>query len=789
MSARSREARKNRTIQRIRIVLLVAVVATVGWVVALLLRERTEQQQGRPTEPDPSGALEQADEDMVTVGEGFERTASEGDRALFTVRGEKYAVDEDRVVYLDGVEIIIYSEDDTTYTVESPEATFEQERREARLSGGVTLTGPDGLLLETEAIEVLQRGRQVVSAGEVYFRLGERLHGRGDRLRVLLRARRYHLIGHARIASLEGAERPFVVTAQRLTVDRTRHLVEADEGPVRLEHSEDWLLADRMVVFLDEAEERAQYVRAGEWVVAELRSGAALERTDGVETTAEEATAGDGGKAESAQKPTGTDPPPGPGGLSWVRMHTASLDMELTSDGRHPREVHLEGGPGGRARLRAFAAGGGPVHRLDAPRIDGRFMKGRPHRFEAEEDVDLAVIDDPEAVDEAVEAELEAWRAVLFRGRDRAEAPLPEARAERRARGRRAEATFDSAGQLETVTLIDDVVIIDRERRAEGMRGVFRVADDAAEVTGHPATVVTPRVEMEAPTVVYTRSEGLLHGAGGVRARMERTGETTLDGTPLAEGDGPVWVEAEQGFFREDPRTFLFTGSVRAWRGRNLLTGSRLRGDDAEQRLTASGDVRTLWIAAEEAAAGADETPGDGDADAGDPGDGTGEGAAAFGEGPIEVTGDEMVYRPRDRVLVYTGDVVSEQGGRILACRELEMTLAPEGAESGRLEKLVCTGDVRMSDPGTESKGRRTLSGHRAVYDPRERTVDVTAAPEGQVVMEDREGNVLQGPRMIYEIEQDRVRVLPLADEAEETPEEDAPGEDAPDDAAEERAR
>lgn len=775
MAPRSREARKNRTIQRIRIVLLVAVVATVGWVAWLLVRERTEQQQ-QPTEPNPSGALEQADDGMVTVGEGFERTASEGDRALFTVRGDKYAVDEDRVVYLDGVEIIIYSEDDTTYRVESPEATFEQERREARLSGGVTLTGPDGLLLETEALEVLQRGRQVVSAGEVYFRLGERLHGRGDRLRVLLRARRYHLVGHARIASLEGAERPFVLTAQRLTVDRTRHLVEADEGPVRLEHSEDWLLADRMVVFLDEAEERTQYVRAGNWVVAELRSGDALGRPGGAETP-DDAEGGDGGEAGTATPPTGpgTETVPRAEDLARIRLHTASLDMELTSDGRHPREVHLEGGPGGRARLRAFAAGGGPVHRLDAPRIDGRFEEGRPHRFEAEEEVDLAVIDDPRAVAEAVDAELEAWRAVLFQGEDPAETPLPEASAGRRARGRRAEAAFDATGELETVTLIDDVVVIDRDRRAEGVRGLFRVADDAAEVTGDPATVVTPRVEMEAPTIVYTRSEGLLHGTGGVRARMERTEETTLDGTPLAEGEGPVWVEAEQGFFREAPRTFLFTGSVRAWRGQNLLTGSQLRGDDADQKLTASGDVRTLWVPAEETAAG----------------DGTNEGGTpdAVGQGPIEVTGDEMVYRPRDRVLVYTGDVVSEQGGRTLACRELEMALAPEGAESGRLEKLTCTGDVRMSDPGADSKGRRTLRGHRAVYSPGERTVDVTAAPDGQVVMEDRQGNVLQGPRMIYEIERDRVRVLPLEDEAEEAAEDGPPAEDAPEGATEESGR
>ncbi|MGD2114677.1 MAG: LptA/OstA family protein, partial [Acidobacteriota bacterium] len=460
---------------------------------------------------------------------------------------------------------------------------------------------------------------------------------------------------------------------------------------------------------------------------------------------------------------------PGAGDPGRLRIHAETLEMEMTPDGRHPADLHLEGGPGGRTTVRSFGAGGGPVYRLEAPRIDGLFEEGRPATFEAAERVRVEVVDDPALVERAVEAELASWWAAVSGDRQAGSGPGAGDESEgleRWGEGRRAEAAFDATGALATVTLIDDVEIVDGETRARGDRGVFRASDDAAEVTGEPARVVTPRTAMEAPTVTYTRADGILHGSGGVRARLERDGDgggpaSALDGTPLGEGEGPVWVEAEQGFFRDRPRSFLFAGSVRAWKGEDLLTGSRLRGEEAEGTLTASGDVRTLWIP-----------------EPADP-----EGDPRPEDSPIEVTADEMTYRRGRSVLVYTGDVVAEQERRMLACREMEMHLrSADGADearkegTGRLERLICTGAVRMSEPAAgPDEGGRTLRGHRAVYDPAARTIDVVAGPGGRVVMEDPDGNVIEGPRMIYEIDRERVRMLPLEEaDGEATPD---PGE------------
>jgi lipopolysaccharide transport protein LptA len=246
---------------------------------------------------------------------------------------------------------------------------------------------------------------------------------------------------------------------------------------------------------------------------------------------------------------------------------------------------------------------------------------------------------------------------------------------------------------------------------------------------------------MEAPRLRYTRADGLVHGTGGVRARLDEADESALGGSPLARGDGPVWVEAEEGSFREQPRAFSFQGKVRAWRGDDLLVANELRGDEPEDRLVATGAVRTLWVPEED---GAEE------------GDPAGAGA------PLEVRSRELVYRKSARLLVYTGEVVARQEERTLACREMEVELAEEGG----VAELRCAGDARVEDP---LEGR-TLRGERLRYRPDERVVEVTAAEGEKVRMRDREGNVIEGARMTYDVETGRVQVFGRAGETAPAP-------------------
>ncbi len=762
MPEESREVRKSRRIRRFRRLLLLATVVAVVAVVAVYLVGRRERAAPAPASLGPAKVAPRGD--MVTVGQGFERTFTEGNRPIFRIRGDSFGVDRKRVVYLTGVGLTVFQEDGSHYQVESQKARFDTDKKEARLQGKVTLSAPDGLVLKTARLLLTNRGHQVASPGAVNFTLGHAYRGHADRLHGWLESRRFVLSGAVRVASLPGAETPFNLKAPQLIVDRTRKLLQA-RGWAVLRHGGDQVSAGTMLLFFADDEKTMRFLRARGRVRGALRQG-----------------------GETAGAPAGADGTRGATAASVVAFRTQDLGLLFTDDGRQPRQVDLDKGPGGRALLRTLNGPKRPLYRFTAPVITGYFEQGAPVKAAAHKGVvftveapradaekeEVAAIEEapPESVEpppagapEEAAADEETPEEVAELEEEPEEAAHEAA--ERQATGDTATAAFDASGGVSTVEIAGDVVLTDGKLEGRGARALFGADAQQAELEGKPAVVESDRGRMEAPRILYTRSGGLLHGTGGVRTRLEEADDTALGGTPLTRGEGPVWVEADEGFLGDQPRSFLFHGRVRAWRGENLLVADDLRGDDAEHRLQASGAVRTLWTpeshaAGDPGAARTGTTP----RAASGPGAGASSAAAgaSAGQGPLETTSDELTYRRDDRLLVYTGDVTAKQEERTLTCHEMEIHLA----EAGGVERLICTGDVHVDDPGQG----RSLTGEHAVYDPTARTIEVEAAAGGKVTMHDQDGNVIEGPKMIYEIDENRVHVLgrPTEDGTEPAP-------------------
>ncbi|MBI3785644.1 MAG: lipopolysaccharide transport periplasmic protein LptA [Deltaproteobacteria bacterium] len=120
-------------------------------------------------------------------------------------------------------------------------------------------------------------------------------------------------------------------------------------------------------------------------------------------------------------------------------------------------------------------------------------------------------------------------------------------------------------------------------------------------------------------------------------------------------------------------------------------------------------------------------------------------GALSFtaGREPISVSANGLEFDYRGRVLTYKGNVVATQGDMKLQTDTLTITLA-EGGEN-QLREVVAVGNVRLS------KGSRTATSGRAVFDQVKHTVVLTENP----ILQDG-GNQVTGDRVTVYLDQER---------------------------------
>ncbi|MEM7050700.1 MAG: LPS export ABC transporter periplasmic protein LptC [Acidobacteriota bacterium] len=606
--------------------------------------------------------------DITLLGEGFEFTQTEKNLKVFRIEGASVRIRQGNQVLLDQVRLTLYDDDQTAYHVVADEASFDHGTRDARLSGNVRLSGPQGMELTCRGLLLKNRGRLAESTSPVAFAYAGAYDGQGDRLRILFPEDLLTLAGNVRVTSTLPAA-AMTLTADNVFMERPRKQIRAT-GNVELRQGGNVVRGRRLNMFLSDDERRVTFVRA-RWEVS--------------------------GRYAAPQ--ASPDQP------SALRFTARSVSMLMKENGTEPRSVEFEGAPDQRTVVTTQSATG-VLQTLDASYIvtrlegvGGRYMEafGRPT---------------------LVESRVDAPDAVL-----------------RRVIGDRLRAVFDGQGELSNLESGPDVELEDGTHHAIGDRLTFEGSGETgeAELFGTPVEVTSERGELTSPHVVLERKSGLLRADQGVSALLQDGDELGFDGTPLGEGEGPIRVEAETAFFRDQPRAALFRGGARAWRGSSLLVGDEIRADvtDEGDVLSARGNVKTLWI---------------------DP---------TQGRQPVEVIAQEMEYRQGQGVLLYRGGVHSQQGGRKLSGKRLEVELD----DDGRARTMACYDTVRLTDPASGNRAE----GDQALYDLAARTIDLRGAPAKMVKSD---GAELQGRRVLYELDGGRGRVLGTGDEAaDEEPE------------------
>lgn len=285
----------------------------------------------------------------------------------------------------------------------------------------------------------------------------------------------------------------------------------------------------------------------------------------------------------------------------------------------------------------------------------------------------------------------------------------------------RARARFLPSGGVGTIELDRQVELNDRQATLTGGRkATLNIADGLFRIDGRGDTVelLTDRAEVRAKQYTFANRTGLIRAYGGVRAVLAENAVGALSSTPLGQARGPVQVEASEAYWTAVPPTFNFDGDVRAWRGESLLLAEQLRGDEATEELSASGAVRTVWVADEGLA---NDT--------------------AQPREPIEVSAEYLSYLQNKGQLIYNQGVELRQGLRTLNCQELAVDLI----DGSQVDQMICTEEVRLVDGAT---GDRAL-GDRAVYKLAQETLEIFGE---EVQLYDAGNNEMKGRYLVYDL-------------------------------------
>lgn len=284
----------------------------------------------------------------------------------------------------------------------------------------------------------------------------------------------------------------------------------------------------------------------------------------------------------------------------------------------------------------------------------------------------------------------------------------------------RVTARFLPDGGVSRIQLENRVELNDRGASLTGGESASLNGEDGTFRIQGPEVLLSSRHgEVTAEQFVWTRQNDVIRAHSHVRAVLAERSVRALRGTPLAQGDGPVQVEADEAYWTAEPPSFTFEGQVRAWRGESLLLAGQLRGDEREQKLAAAGGVRTVWVPAATVVA-----------------------TGVPSREPIEISAERVSYQEEGPTLIYDEKVEMRQGQRTLGCRQLTIELDGRG----RAERMVCQDEVQMSDPVS---GNRVRGGERAVYTLAEEMVEIFG---NDVELVDGDNNRMRGRYLRYDL-------------------------------------
>ncbi len=335
-------------VKQLRIGLLMALFAFLAAVLVLYVLG----QMGRPDETQTVDELDgDAEGALVLSGRGFDYGVTQEGREVFRVRAGRVLSDRDDNYELEDVKLTITREEGDTFHLKSDRAFYNVEKQEATFEGNVRFSGPQGVELTTEGLELRDGGDLLVSSSPVEFRFLERYSGSSNRMRISPQRNLFVLAGKVKVDTLRGDAEPMSMRCKRFAFDRDTKILRA-EGAVKLTRGQDTLRARRLAVHLTDDESRVKYISA-RWGVA--------------------------GRVIQASSD---------GQVSIAKFSGRELAIDFEEGSEDPERAELLSSADSRARL-SITDQTGLTRRIDSATLTGEFTRGALKTVRAVDNVEI----------------------------------------------------------------------------------------------------------------------------------------------------------------------------------------------------------------------------------------------------------------------------------------------------------------------------------------------------------------------------------------------------------------
>jgi LPS export ABC transporter protein LptC len=283
---------------------------------------------------------------------------------------------------------------------------------------------------------------------------------------------------------------------------------------------------------------------------------------------------------------------------------------------------------------------------------------------------------------------------------------------------RQLEADFDpGTGDLIETRCEDDVAFEQGDVRATSQHGTFRSSDSLLVLRDKPK-LWDAKASLEAEEIEIGVESGDVAGKRQVRSRSDRNeGEGGL--FPTA-GSEPVYFVSDQVRYEPSKDTAVYTGGARGVQGGNRIEAERIEIHQDRKELTAEGGVRTVFL---QKVGPEDSTP-----------------------RPTVSDSRRFLYRSKESKLHYLGGVSMRSEDMTMTGKEVEVTLAPGGAE---VLEMYATGEVSIETP------EGTAQGETAKYLPKDESMTVT----GESARLENAGKLTEGKQLTFFLGDDRIFV------------------------------